>query len=875
MLPRNHRLTTMNHNLTNISVYSKNKNADPLSAVMRRSEGPHVGKQWDAIVASVSEAAASARQLAYDLRLIRQEKLDAFVLKVERECKTAADGDDSRWRNLCEMARNESKAQLRYQEATSQFEKARERVKSVDSEIAESEHSEGGKGKRMNSGVSRALGNVFSILPDGGEQAMQKMLSDDARLQIAKTTLKEQRQKESKEKYALDAATASKAHSLKSYSAKAENLTYAFKKEDAAGWIEVEGAMKSLLSAFDGFRSDRYNSIDKATGQSANQEAQFSDIAEWTARATSHIAKKAERSSNDEVKNTDTTGYALKVELEDSKTVYKLLLLGETDKEDSEQVTKASDSAATKESESSPTPEAPPIVDANDLLDSPADHFPISALKKKLSSAEIKELSLPEDTLSFDTNDKTSGEASSSKVEIGHSSVSAENSLFLSHFWQNRDENEEPPSIIDSFSCAYWPKEGEGYLSPLLHGRLFLTSNTMYFIGWGDKKIVLDLADVTKVTKAKNLMGTIDNSLRVVYETENGESSYFFGSFAFRDNALQLLQQLSTVARSLRELNAPPKTEKAVGETALPPVPHDQVIKKMEVVLSKKLKNVSIQRFYELIWSEGNGDTDAKPFYGPWLEYMGSHKVKVGEWEVAKSESDQFISQWCGEKYSQRRQVSFEFTRTTHLYIGPPIAGVKQTHHCSVDGNDKCVLAMTVEMEGIPYADCFAVEVRWVARRVGSCDIHVEVGVFVDFKKSTMFAKKIRAGTLEETKPVHHKLFDSAKALCMKEGGEPVATAEEEEEEEANPETEVESKSAYLGILSSAKDVVMENKIMLLAGLVGFLLLRLLPSFFGRGASTSPDESAILNQRIDELHEEMREMRQTLDEILQILKEKN
>jgi len=847
---------------------------------MRRSEGPHVGKHWDAIVASIGDTAASARQLARDLRLIRQEKLDTFVLRVERDCKIAAEGDANRWKQLCESARNETKAQMRFQEATSQFEKARDRVKSVDTEMAASEHSEG-KGKRMNSGVSRALGNVFSILPDGGEQAMQAMLSDDARLQIAKTTLKEADQKESKEKKALDAATAARAQSLKSYTAKAENIVFKFKKEDVTGWTDAEETIKSLLSSFDGFRTDRYKSVDKATDSAASQEAQLSDIAEWTSRATAHIAKRTEKSDEQSSLPNSDIGFALKVEIKESKTVYKLLYLDVTEGDEPELSNGPPDLPATDEQSPKPSEESP-ASEASDLLDSPDGHFAMPMLRKRLSTEEKEELSIPSDTRSLDDDDKIEGGAPARKGEIGqsYSADEAENALFLSHFWQDRDKDEEPPSIIDSFSCAYWPKEGEGHLSPLLHGRLFLTSNTMYFVGWGDKKIVLDLADVVDVTKAKNLLGTIDNSLRVVYTSDDGESSYFFGSFAFRDNALELLQRLSTVARSLRELNGPPKSDKPTGtDSALPVVPHDQVLKKMEVVLSKKIKNVSIQRFYDVVWSEGDG-TDAQPFYGPWLEKMGSHKVKVGSWEVADNEADHFLNQWCGEKYSRRRRINFEFTRTTHLYIGPPIAGVKQMHHCYIDGNDKCVLAMTVEMEGIPYADCFAVEVRWVARRVGASDIHVEVGVFVDFKKSTMFAKKIRAGTLDETKPVHHKLFESAKALCLAGGGEAAGAAEEEEEEEeeeeVKPVAEAEVENELLGMLSSAKDMFIDNKLLLLAGLAGLLFLRLATSLFGRGeAFTSATDSALLNQRIDELHDEMREIRQTLDAILEVLKEKN
>jgi VAD1 Analog of StAR-related lipid transfer domain len=52
----------------------------------------------------------------------------------------------------------------------------------------------------------------------------------------------------------------------------------------------------------------------------------------------------------------------------------------------------------------------------------------------------------------------------------------------------------------------------------------------------------------------------------------------------------------------------------------------------------------------------------------------------------------------------------------------------------------------------MPYCDTFRVEVRWVARREGADDVQVEVGVVVDFQKSTLLRSKIQAGTIEESK---------------------------------------------------------------------------------------------------------------------------
>jgi len=467
---------------------------------------------------------------------------------------------------------------------------------------------------------------------------------------------------------------------------------------------------------------------------------------------------------------------------------------------------------------------------------------------------------------------------------------SADTELFLAHFWDGNEsegDSSSPPTVIDSFSCAYWPRESEGHFSPLLHGRLFVTSSAMYFIGWGDKKIVLKWEDVTAISKATNMMGALDNSLRVAYENGDGESSYFFGSFAFREDAFQIMSRLSTVARSLKDI----KGNKPVKKDA----PPDEVLKKMEVVLKKKIKNTSIKTFYEACWSEGNR-TDAAPFYGPFLIEKKSHDVEVGDWEFADGKG--FQNKWSEEHFPQKRVVTFKFKRTTHLYVGPPIAGVTQTQYCFVEGDDKCIIEMTVEMDGIPYADVFAVEVRWVARRVGNKDLLIEVGVFVDFKKSSMLASKIRSGTIHETKPIHFALFDAVKAACAAAGPteEEDEEGEEELEEEMAEEKETEGRSISNFILSRVsallsavnmhgfltklkqvgltpwdKGVPQQASILVGLGLVLVLLTRLTtPKSFG--STVSENDIQDLNERMDILNTEMAEIKVLLEELLSVMK---
>lgn len=86
-------------------------------------------------------------------------------------------------------------------------------------------------------------------------------------------------------------------------------------------------------------------------------------------------------------------------------------------------------------------------------------------------------------------------------------------------------------------------------------------------------------------------------------------------------------------------------SEKSVAP--LPDVPEDPVIKDMDLIFSKKLKNVSIESYYQIGWSE-----ETTPLYGPWLEKKGSFDISVSEWEHSK---EGFKHNWSGETFPQRR----------------------------------------------------------------------------------------------------------------------------------------------------------------------------------------------------------------------------
>jgi hypothetical protein len=137
--------------------------------------------------------------------------------------------------------------------------------------------------------------------------------------------------------------------------------------------------------------------------------------------------------------------------------------------------------------------------------------------------------------------------------------------------------------------------------------------------------------------------------------------------------------------------------------------------------------------------------------YGPFLKDCGKDNVVVNPWEEGDIKGD-----WCGfESYTHQRFVTFNFMKQT---IGRTLVYVKHTQRYRRLGNDRCIVHMTIEMKGFPYADCFVVEVRHVATRSDN-DLEVEIGMFVRFLKGCLFEGKIRNNTGAETSKTQFDLL--------------------------------------------------------------------------------------------------------------------
>lgn len=223
-----------------------------------------------------------------------------------------------------------------------------------------------------------------------------------------------------------------------------------------------------------------------------------------------------------------------------------------------------------------------------------------------------------------------------------------------------------------------------------------------------------------------------------------------------------------------------------------PPPPPDSVLSKMDVFLKdKRIRGLGLVDYCRAMWLESDGDDVQQPFFAPWLERCGKFNICVGGWEVDSSSSSPFVNPWDGEAYDRMRTVTFTTKRSG---IGPSTADATQTHRLRLEGNDRCIVSITVNMN-VPFGDSFQVQVRWVVSRVlvGSssgadvAELSVSVGMLVVFNKSCFVENKIRSNTTNETIKGQTSLFENQKRVCRSiSNAKGVAVLQDDEDDEEN-----------------------------------------------------------------------------------------
>lgn len=733
---------------------------------MKEYESPETLDSWTRIADILSSESQDALGLASYVRQLRSEKLDQVVLYGDRNTKQVAELDDSLWKQLCDAARVQSKAELRFRQTTAQIAKARERIKSVDKTgEGDSSTQNGRPDSKVNQKVSKGLANMFSILPDGGEQAM-KIFAPGARATIAQKGLEDADAKETKGRQQLDAAVEAASQALEAYKAHASSLVNRYDKEDKTGWDDICATASQLAAEADRCRSERIEKL--KAGPTSELEPNLLFLENWRASVQNSIMTKAVESDDTDL--SAETGFMLPQELLESDLID--ISLHGNKSQDGASGDVGIDAESTdgdqlqRSTHSDPaTPTWRPTADVD-----PSSPVPDIQACSSNDSGSANWLRKEGPTATSPTKSLKSAGALRTKPSLGLGSRSMDTEeqggdaetdihteIFLKYFWPDQVERSLVPAVVGSFACSF--RDGSHRL-PYQYGRIFFSSARTIFVSWTGKKLNLQWSDVIDLEPVTSFMSAAEDTVMLTSKkNESGEEAYsLLGGLTERESVLALVRRLREDAKKktaeaeaagadATEVSATgnnntsdvDQVPRSIGAS----VPPDVTLQKMEVVLDKHLRNLSIQRFYGLAWSEGNG-TSEDPLYRPWLEKI-CFDVEVGDWEKSPT-----TGPWCGERFDQKRVVTFKVQRKTHLYIGPPIANVKQTHYCRVEGDDKCVVAMTVELDGIPYSDTFNVEVRWVARRFGANDINVQVGLFVNFKKNTFLKAKIRSGTIEE-----------------------------------------------------------------------------------------------------------------------------
>ena len=821
--------------------------SESLHVAMGSCEGAHVLRLWDGMTKFFEAEAEGCFAMADSLRNIRAAKLDSVILYGEKAMKTTAENDDNAWKQLCESARAKTRAEEKYRQSSIETAKARERMLSLDSKSQIQEEKDGKDrmvvGKRMQKGFS----NIVSLLPDGGDKAM-KILGTGARVSHAQRGLKEADEKEAKEKQQFVAIVEAFAAASNMYKAESEHTVSRYETEEKEGWEDVRSSIESFAELaqklLGTLQLESISDLEPIAAQSHG--GIVADINDWRMRAQQElVAICVDCTVADESVD---SGFQLEVRLPPSRAAVEAYMESSGTVVDSKDI---SDDASIDEelddddTEEGNTESSDGVVPAEQNSKQTEDMANVKALfRRSVVSSQVAV-----------GNKRGNVKKARNREKTGSDHKDPETDLFLTYFWPEPVDVKTVPMVVDSFPCTF--RDGAQQL-PFQYGRVYVSASRLIFVSWTKKKLNLKWEEVKDVKSRKSFDQRGDNAMQIVCKRLEAvdESCMILDGLYDRQTAIDVVSKLREEAKAAAAAVSTPAVPSSKAITRGPTVTPDETIQKMKVVVSKRLRKISIQRFHQIVWSEKE-----KALYQPWLE-KEAFDVNMGDWKACNS-----VGPWCKETYSEERLIKFRVKRKTHLYIGPPIANVVQTHRCRLEGNDKCIVSMTIEFEGIPYSDTFAVEVRWVALRDGEDDVKLECGLFVDFKKKTFLKSKIQSGTLEESTPVHKSFFATLQAACVEAGGMEAAEEVEEEPTVEKPKAKKEvSLEARLSKLMSENP----NMIHIAAVVLGFFLILLWRFFFRSApvAAVPPELISILIERIETLEAKLDAVQSSMDELL-------
>ena len=293
-----------------------------------KDEAASVLSSWNSAVRSLEAYANEAETLASQIRRGNLNLQSAIAGSAEREARSFQDREEYRWKALCDAARVEAKARAKLKQHVAELEKAKARLT-----LAEEVDSGDGAGNsttprrsaqstKMDRHINKAMGKMFNILPGGGEDVMNKVLTPMQRQAIATRQLDEARVKEGRGTESYEMARAMKQQAVVSYEAEAEGAEFQFKGAERNDLDLMQRSLLSAVEAMKNFREGHLKSVVSLIAAKINLRENVTlveDMTGWVAfvekRVSEHHARIVDNTKIDESDGQAESGFCLKLQL--------------------------------------------------------------------------------------------------------------------------------------------------------------------------------------------------------------------------------------------------------------------------------------------------------------------------------------------------------------------------------------------------------------------------------------------------------------------------------------------------------------------------------------------------------------------------------
>ena len=319
------------------------------SAMLNKNEGANVLDAWNSAMNSLEMYATSAGILARQITNGNNE-LRIILITSEREAKSFQEKEEFRWKSLCDAARVETKAKLKHKQLVADLEKAKARLENAEGE-------EGGGGSsttddannnrsggnlspmksraqsltaRAQSIHNRNLGKMLAILPGGGEDVMNKVLTPQQRQAVTQKQLDDAKAKEEKGSDSFELARSVKQQAVVSYQTEAKATEFKFKSDERREYDEMQKALIACVDSMKSFRDGHLKNVQTSIDalRVHLQGKALEDVAKWTEFTEKRVADQRARVMDD-AKDVDESqvdcGFSLKVHLVERTDVKELV----------------------------------------------------------------------------------------------------------------------------------------------------------------------------------------------------------------------------------------------------------------------------------------------------------------------------------------------------------------------------------------------------------------------------------------------------------------------------------------------------------------------------------------------------------------------